>query len=254
MVEPSASSSAYSSPNPDLPNHLAAPSSYTTEIPFSIDTSADDLLSTPRNTEEELSIPRETIADVVGRTRLHAELLRPIRLGAYNDLPAMLLCLHLSFQRLSDGWLTRVRAATIEVEFLDAPRDESMAANPSIGAFYPVQYEGPTSYGQVVKSTNASVSVAPPSGSPNVGTGSVSISLFSASVLFVCLSVMSVNSNLEKERIVARCILNRLLTQLSSPGTLKRSLYLWRVNSMSMGYAVDGAPRTTSLGPSTRIA
>lgn len=105
---------------------------------------------------------------------VHADLLKGVvRLGTYgihNDQPAELLCFHLSFQRTSDPWLTRVRAATIEIEFLDAPWDGSTAANPSVARFHPVEYEGPTSHGQVVTTTNASLSVNPPSGSPNLGT------------------------------------------------------------------------------------
>ena len=152
------------------------PSNLVRDIALSLDTSADALLDPGRisNTEEELSIPREIIADVVRSWRFHAELLRPIRLGTYgihNDQPAELLCFHFSFQRTSDRWLTRVRAATIEIEFLDAPWDGSKAANPSIARFHPEEYEGPSSHGQVVTTTNASLSVAPPSGSPNVGLG-----------------------------------------------------------------------------------
>ena len=152
------------------------PPNLTRIISLSVDTSADGLLRSDRigNSEEELSIPRETIADVVHSTRFHAELLRPIRLGTYGvhiDQPAELLCFHFSFQRTSERWLTRVRAATIEIDFLDAPLDGSNAANPSVAKFHPVEYEGPTSNGQIVKTTNASLSVAPPISSLSLGTG-----------------------------------------------------------------------------------
>ena len=152
------------------------PSNLVRDISFSLDTAAVGLLGHDHisNTEEELSIPREIIADVVGSWRFHAELLRPIRLGTYgihNDQPAELLCFHFSFQRTSDRWPTRVRAATIKIDFLDAPWDGSKAANPSIARFHPDEYEGPSSHGQVVTTTNASLSVAPPSGSPSVGLG-----------------------------------------------------------------------------------
>lgn len=151
------------------------PQDFTRAIPLSIDDSADALLSTPRiiNTEQELSIPREVIADAVHSTRFYAELERPIRVGSYGlkDQRAWLLCFHFSFQRLSDGWLTRVRAATIEIEFIDAPSDGSKAPNPSIARFYPQLYEGPMSHGQVVKTTDASLNVAPLSGGPSLGTG-----------------------------------------------------------------------------------
>lgn len=67
--------------------------------------------------------------------------------------------------------LTRVRAANIEIEFIDAPRDVSTATNPVVAKFHPVEHEGPTSHGQVVSTADASLTVAPPSGTPSLGTG-----------------------------------------------------------------------------------
>lgn len=160
-----------------------SPQDLTRAISLSINDSADALLSTPRtiNTEEELSIPREVIADAVHSTRFYAELQRPIRIGSYGikNQPAWLLCFHYAFQRLSDGWLTRVRAATIEIECSDAPLDTSKAGNPSVADFYPKLYEGPASHGQVVRTMDASLSVAPPSGGPSLGTGYDSVQILS---------------------------------------------------------------------------
>lgn len=169
MAKPSDSSRASPAAGP-----LDQDQDLTRTISFSLDTtSAVPSLGPSRtpNTQEELSIPRETIADVIGSSRLHAELVRPIRLGTYNKQPAVLLCFHFSFQRLSESWFTRVRAATITIEFLDAPWDASKGTNPSVADFYPVDYNGSTSYGQVVKSTNATLKVAPLSGGPSLGTG-----------------------------------------------------------------------------------
>ena len=144
----------------------------TRSITFNIDSSSDALLSSPptKNTEEELSIPREIIAEAVSSTRLQAELERPIRVGTYNNYPAWLLCFRFSFQRTSDRWLTRVQAAKIEIGFFDAPWDASTAMNPSVVQFYPIEYEGRTTSGQVVHKADASLTVAPPSGGPNLGT------------------------------------------------------------------------------------
>ena len=157
------------------------PFDLTRSISFLIDDSTSSLLSSRicKNTEEELSIPREIITKAVHSTRFQAELQRPIRIGIYNSQPAFLLVFHFSFQRISDRSFARVQAATIDVEFLNAPRDdkdgrgsrEPGAKNPSIAKFYPVLYEGPTSQGKRTYHADASANIAPPTGGPSIGAG-----------------------------------------------------------------------------------
>ncbi|KAJ4354320.1 uncharacterized protein N0V89_006055 [Didymosphaeria variabile] len=112
--------------------------------------------------DQELSIPREDIAEVVGGSRLVAELKRPIQIGTFNELPAYLLRTHFSFQRASSNWLYRIRAAEITIVFEDAPTKEPIVKlsrnkqqHPAIAAFHPTLFEGEVSHALVTESVNA---------------------------------------------------------------------------------------------------
>jgi hypothetical protein len=150
---------------------------FTWSVPFSIDTSAGSFLNHAHGpVPEDSSIPRDIIAEEVRSTRFLAELLRPLRLGLHNDLPAYLLCFSFSFQRLSSG--ARIRQATITIRFDDAPADtcvdeEGRAERvlpPAILDFYPKDYAGPVSTATLERSSELSMSVS--SGSLGVVTPS----------------------------------------------------------------------------------
>ena len=97
---------------------------FTWTIPISLDTSGESFLGNAQvPVPEDSSIPREIIAEEIRSTRFQAELVRPLRLGFHNGLPAYLLCFAFSFQRISSG--ARIREATITIRFDDAPTDTS---------------------------------------------------------------------------------------------------------------------------------
>ncbi|KAF1991486.1 hypothetical protein K402DRAFT_388884 [Aulographum hederae CBS 113979] len=141
-------------------------------IPLAIDTSSSSFLFPQLNSPSELSIPRSTIAEELAQTRLLAELLRPIKLGTFNTLPAYLLQLRLTFQRRGTGsWMSRIGAAEVGVRFEDATREvvgesdgaekkagrgkrwgrerergkgrEEGGKHPAVATFWPEKYEGP---------------------------------------------------------------------------------------------------------------
>ncbi|KAJ4288969.1 hypothetical protein N0V90_011311 [Kalmusia sp. IMI 367209] len=113
------------------------------------------------NNEQELSIPREVIAEVVGGSRLVAELERPLKIGTYNELPAYLLRTRFSFQRASSNWLYRMQAAEITIVVEDAPAADSAAKaakqHPAIAAWHPKLFEGEVSHAVVTESVGASL-------------------------------------------------------------------------------------------------
>ena len=127
-------------------------------IPLSVDEGEDAYLSTSvqTNTAEEELFPREVIASAVGSTNLQVELKRPIRVGTFNDLPACLLCVHLSFQKVGTGSFHRIQAAHVTIVFEDAASVSSVGArkgakkataaskavHPAIAAWYPQLFEG----------------------------------------------------------------------------------------------------------------
>lgn len=117
------------------------------------------------NDEEDQSIPRDVIAEVVKGSRIVAELSRPIRLGTYNELPAYLLQTHFSFQRVSsNSWLSRIRAAEITIEFEDAGTESAGTGNnttsqlhPAVAAWHPKLFEGEISRALVTESASVSL-------------------------------------------------------------------------------------------------
>lgn len=143
-------------------------------IGLELDESIDPVLSSPiknNKDENEESIPRETIAAEVRSTRFIAALERPIRFGTFNDQTAFLLTFHFSFQRVLGGYFNRVRAVDIKIVFDDAPLDQTVGAgrNPSIVRFHPVEYEGPTSYGNVTYCSGISSDLSSIPGGPSSG-------------------------------------------------------------------------------------
>ncbi|KAF2469214.1 uncharacterized protein BDR25DRAFT_51859 [Lindgomyces ingoldianus] len=140
------------------------------EIEFEILDDEEYLDSSQTNTEEELSIPREVIADVVGRSRLVAELERPIKIGTYKGLPAYLLRTHFAFQRASTNWLYRVQQAEITIEFEDAPYESGKKAqHPAVAAFHPELFKGEITPALVTESASASINAGYISAGAEVG-------------------------------------------------------------------------------------
>lgn len=150
--------------NPELSNDATAdisPFSWLVPLEISSD-SATYLDRSQANDDQELSIPREVIAEVVGGSRLVAELKRPIKIGTYNELPAYLLQTHFSFQKASSNWFYRIQTAEITIVFEDAPTNEptvkisrNKQQHPAIAAWYPELFEGEVSHAMVTESVNA---------------------------------------------------------------------------------------------------
>lgn len=142
----------------------AAPNDTTFIWSVPLDISAEEatyLDSAQTNDDQELMIPREVIAEVVGASRLVAELERPLKIGTYNDLPAYLLRTRFSFQRTSSSWLYRISRAEITVVVEDAPQSvgtiQTTKQHPAIAAWYPKLFEGEISHAVVTESVNASL-------------------------------------------------------------------------------------------------
>ena len=144
---------------------------FSTSIALELDEVIDPVLSSPtRNDEaEELSIPRERIAQAVRSTRLIADLERPIRIGTFNNQTAYLLTFHFSFQRLQEDNFKRIRGAVIEIIFEDASLDGINRRNPSVVKFHPDLYKGPISHGTSKSTIEGNLQVASISGGPNIG-------------------------------------------------------------------------------------
>jgi hypothetical protein len=115
-------------------------------IPLSIDTDATSYLSTTpqTNTPEEEFYPRSVIASAIGSTNLQAELLRPIKLGTFNSLPAFLLRTKFSFQRATTSAFYRIKAADVTIVFEDAgvngdvkPASLKRGTHPAVAAWFP---------------------------------------------------------------------------------------------------------------------
>ncbi|KAK7177631.1 hypothetical protein DPSP01_002398 [Paraphaeosphaeria sporulosa] len=137
------------------------PFSWTVPLEISSD-SATYLDRSQANDDQELYIPREVIAEVVGGSRLVAELKRPIKIGTFNELPSYLLQTHFSFQKASTNWLYRIQTAEITIVFEDAPAQEpavkvpkNKQQHPAIAAWYPELFEGEVSHALITESVNA---------------------------------------------------------------------------------------------------
>jgi len=135
-------------------------------IPLEISTDEATYLDKSQvNSPEELSIPREVISEVVGSSRLVAELERPIKIGTFNELPAFLLRTRFAFQRASSNWLYRIQAAEITIVFEDAQmnmasletKKKKALQHPAIAAFYPEQFEGEISQALVTEGGSVSL-------------------------------------------------------------------------------------------------
>ncbi|KAL9125549.1 MAG: hypothetical protein Q9217_005260 [Psora testacea] len=144
---------------------------FRSSIMFDFDDTVDPVLSssTRNNDEDEQHIPRELIAAEVRSSQLIAELERPIRVGTFNDLTAFLLCFRFSFQRILEGYFKRIRAAEIEITFVDAPTDGTVGRNPSIVRFHPVLYEGPVSQGTLTYTSEINSKLVSVAGGPTAG-------------------------------------------------------------------------------------
>ncbi|KAF2450171.1 hypothetical protein P171DRAFT_479280 [Karstenula rhodostoma CBS 690.94] len=156
----------------------------TTNAPFSwsvpLEVSSDSATYLDRSQasdDQELSIPREVIAEVVGGSRLVAELKRPIKIGAYNELPAYLLQAHFSFQKASSNWFYRIQTAEITIVFEDAPLNEpavkvsrNKQQHPAIAAWYPELFEGEVSQASITVSVNAGLEVGYMGAGASLGT------------------------------------------------------------------------------------
>jgi len=112
-----------------------------------------------KNTQEEKEeIPRQIVANLgaVRRTHFTAGINRPIIIGTYGNEPAYLLCCNFGFHRTVDTWLTRIRGATITIDFEDAPHTEKdpLGEDPAVVRFYPEQspFMGTKSYGTATTS------------------------------------------------------------------------------------------------------
>ncbi|KZF22831.1 hypothetical protein L228DRAFT_247228 [Xylona heveae TC161] len=119
------------------------------------------------------SVPLAVMVDEVRSTRVQAKLERPLQLGTFNGLTAVLLRFHLTFQRTSDSWMHRIRKARVTITFEDAPIDQSMASNahPSVVKFYPKLYEGPVSTASIEHTLEASAQAASMPGIASAGAG-----------------------------------------------------------------------------------
>lgn len=127
--------------------------------------------------EQELSIPREVIAEVVSGSRLVAELKRPIKIGEFNELPAYLLQIRFSFQRASSNWLYRIQAAEITIVFENAPMNEpavkvskNKQQHPAIASWHPTLFEGEVSHALITESVNAGLEASYLGAGASVGT------------------------------------------------------------------------------------
>lgn len=135
------------------------------DIGFEIDEDKESYLDSSigqNGNEEELSIPREVIADVVGRSRLVAELERPIKIGTYNELPAYLLRVRFAFRQPSSSWLHRIQEAEIDIEFEDAPVErvskKGKEEHPAVAAFRPDgKWEGDVTPALVTEAASFSI-------------------------------------------------------------------------------------------------
>ncbi|KAL1599820.1 hypothetical protein SLS60_007625 [Paraconiothyrium brasiliense] len=156
----------------------ATDTAFSWSVPLQISSdSATYLDSRQAIDDQELSIPREEIAEVVSGSRLVAELKRPIKIGTFNELPAYLLRTHFSFQRASSNWLYRIRAAEITIVFEDAPMNEptvkvsrNKQQHPAIAAFHPALFEGEISHALVTESVNAGLEAGQFGVGASVGT------------------------------------------------------------------------------------
>ncbi|KAF1957693.1 hypothetical protein CC80DRAFT_592202 [Byssothecium circinans] len=130
--------------------------------------------SQTNNNTEELSIPRPVIAEVIGGSRLVAELERPLKIGTYNELPAYLLQTHFSFQRANSTWLYRIQAAEITIVVEDAPASDATAKtakqHPAVAAWYPKLFDGEASHAVVTESMSTALDAGYMGAGAKVGT------------------------------------------------------------------------------------
>ena len=103
-------------------------------LTVSVDEDGGQLSGPPhRNSQAQLSVPREIISAGKRSDMLQAELLRPIFAGTYFDDPAYLVRLQLQLSLSAGGnqsWLSRIQSADIHVLVEDGPRnDETTTAN-----------------------------------------------------------------------------------------------------------------------------
>jgi hypothetical protein len=161
-----------------LSDATAHDASFSWSVPLQVsEDSATYLDSSHTADDQELSIPREVIAEVVGGSRLVAELKRPIRIGTFNELPAYLLQTHFSFQKASSNWFYRIQTAEITIVFEDAPTNESTVKvsrnnqqHPAIAAWYPTLFEGEVSHALITESVNAGLEVGYMGAGASLGT------------------------------------------------------------------------------------
>lgn len=126
------------------------PTDFSQSLNLTIEGENGGQLSAPpcTNRPEELSVPRRVISSTVSSSIFRSECLRPILAGTYNGVPAYLV--RLRFQlvaaagRNSKDWLSRVKGATINVLFQDAPPlddedsdDDEEPQHPSIAKTMP---------------------------------------------------------------------------------------------------------------------
>ena len=183
MEQPEASTSIATGINDQDPQHhealgLSAISSETGDelestaiphqllhIPLSINDGEDSYLSSPAltNSAEEEHLPRQVIAEEVGSIRLLAQLVRPLKLGTYNDLPACLLQFKLSFQRDPTRTSARIRSVHVKIVFEDAvvgnsssrkkrltkAKNHTEPQHPMIVAWHPKTFEGKISTARI---------------------------------------------------------------------------------------------------------
>jgi hypothetical protein len=96
-------------------------------LTVSVDEDGGQLSGPQRNSQAQLSIPREIISTGKRSDMLQAELLRPIFAGTYFDDPAYLVRLQLQLSLSAGGnqsWLSRIQSADIHVLVEDGPRNE----------------------------------------------------------------------------------------------------------------------------------